>query len=62
MFCFQEKENGFPLILKPTNPDAHITFDNVTFGYTPELKILNSLSLDIKAGQKTAIVGGSGSG
>jgi ATP-binding cassette subfamily B (MDR/TAP) protein 7 len=42
--------------------EAAVTFDNVTFGYLPEQKILNGLSFSVPAGKKVAIVGGSGSG
>eukprot|EP00794_Sanderia_malayensis_P000664 gene664-1332_t len=57
-----EKKDAFPLILKPGSQDAHVVFDNVSFGYIPEQKIIDSMSLEIPAGKKTAIVGGSGSG
>eukprot|EP00112_Aurelia_sp_Birch-Aquarium-sp1_P012007 Seg2521.2 transcript_id=Seg2521.2/GoldUCD/mRNA.D3Y31 product="ATP-binding cassette sub-family B member 7 mitochondrial" protein_id=Seg2521.2/GoldUCD/D3Y31 len=60
--AIKEKENAFPLILPSHSMDSHIVFENVTFGYLPERKILNGLTLDVKAGAKTAIVGGSGSG
>jgi ABC-type multidrug transport system fused ATPase/permease subunit len=44
--------------------DGHIQFKNVQFSYPtrPDLAILNSINLDIKAGQKVALVGASGGG
>ena len=41
---------------------AHIRFEDVMFQYTEGRRILNGLSLDVPAGKKIAIVGGSGSG
>lgn len=51
-------------------PDAHklpvvdgaITFDDVSFGYTPELAVLHTISLDIQPGEIIALVGPSGAG
>ncbi len=56
----KEKEN--PDILEIKNaPD--INFDKVSFAYEgSELKALNSVSLNIKAGKLTALVGASGGG
>ena len=62
LFPLQERKDAFPLILKPGSSNSHVVFDNVTFGYLPERKILNGLSMDIESGKKTAIVGSSGSG
>ncbi|KAJ4406560.1 hypothetical protein N0V91_004502 [Didymella pomorum] len=44
--------------------DANITIENVNFAYPTrhDVKVLDGLSLCIRAGQKTAIVGPSGSG
>ncbi|MFG1498014.1 ABC transporter ATP-binding protein/permease [Saccharospirillum sp. HFRX-1] len=39
-----------------------IEFDEVSFGYHPDRTILKSLNLKIEAGQKVALVGGSGAG
>lgn len=39
-----------------------IEFDRVDFAYQPERPILNNLSLEVKAGQKVAVVGASGAG
>lgn len=39
-----------------------ITFDNVSFSYTPNEKIIKDLSFDVKKGQKIAIVGETGAG
>ena len=39
-----------------------VRFENVVFGYTPEKKILNGISLYAKPGQKIAFVGSTGAG
>ncbi|WFD35905.1 Iron-sulfur clusters transporter atm1, mitochondrial [Malassezia cuniculi] len=41
---------------------GEIRFENVTFGYHPDRPILKNCSFVIPAGQKTALVGSSGSG
>jgi ATP-binding cassette, subfamily B, bacterial len=45
----------------PETP-GDIEFDGVSFGYTPEHKVLDALSLRIRAGKTTGIVGYSGAG
>ena len=57
---------------KPEEPDAdtvpleklsgHIVLDHVSFGYTPEVTVLNDISLYAKPGQKIAFVGSTGAG
>ena len=39
-----------------------ITFENVSFSYTPNEKIIKNLSFDVKKGEKIAIVGETGAG
>ena len=39
-----------------------IIFDNVSFSYTPNEKIIKNLSFDVKKGEKIAIVGETGAG
>jgi len=39
-----------------------ISFENVEFGYTDEISILNGISFNVEAGKRIGIVGGSGSG
>jgi subfamily B ATP-binding cassette protein MsbA len=41
---------------------GHVEFQNVSFSYGNENKILDNLSLSIKAGERVALVGTSGSG
>ena len=48
--------------LNLTSQDTNITFENVVFEYIEGKKILDGLSLDVPAGKRIAIVGGSGSG
>lgn len=55
---------------KPDDDYAHvletasgrIVFDNVSFSYTPDKKLLENINLNIKSGQKVAIVGPTGCG
>ena len=42
--------------------DAAIEFSNVSFGYSADRPILNSISFKIPSGQKVAVVGASGAG
>ena len=39
-----------------------ITFENVSFGYAPNEKVIDNLSFSVKKGQKIAIVGETGAG
>ncbi|KAJ1197383.1 hypothetical protein NDU88_001243 [Pleurodeles waltl] len=48
--------------LQITPQTATIAFDNVYFEYLEGQKVLNGLSFEVPAGNKVAIVGGSGSG
>jgi len=41
---------------------AAVSFDSVSFSYTPGREILHNLSFTVNPGQKVAIVGSSGSG
>jgi ABC-type multidrug transport system fused ATPase/permease subunit len=42
--------------------NGRITFDKVTFGYTPERAVLSDINLDIRPGEVVALVGSSGAG
>ena len=42
--------------------EAHIRFENVSFGYNSERPILRNVSFDIPKNQKVAVVGPSGAG
>ena len=53
-----EKGDGASLV--PLKGD--VRFNNVVFGYVPEKKILNGISLYAKPGQKIAFVGSTGAG
>ncbi|MBQ2756786.1 MAG: ABC transporter ATP-binding protein, partial [Oscillospiraceae bacterium] len=44
------------------NAEGIISFKNVNFGYTPEKQVIFDFNLDIKNGQKIALVGATGSG
>ena len=39
-----------------------ISFDNVHFGYLPDKKVIDGFSMDVKSGEKIAIVGPTGAG
>lgn len=48
--------------VKLENVRGNVTFENVHFGYDPEKIIINNFSVDVKPGQKIAIVGPTGAG
>lgn len=45
-----------------TNTKGNVSFENVTFGYTPEQTIINDFSVEATSGSKIAIVGPTGAG
>lgn len=44
------------------NVKGHVTFENVKFGYSPYKILMNNINIDVKPGQKVAIVGHTGAG
>lgn len=42
--------------------EGAVTFDDVTFGYTPEVTVLRNVSFQVKPGQTIALVGPTGAG
>lgn len=57
---YDDEEN--PSTQQITEIKDGITFENVSFGYTPDETIIKNLSFDVKKGQKIAIVGETGAG
>ena len=45
-----------------TQVEGHVQFEDVHFGYKPDVTIINDFSADVKPGQKIAIVGPTGAG
>lgn len=57
---FEDESN--PSNRQITEIKEGITFENVSFSYTPNEKIIKNLSFDVKKGEKIAIVGETGAG
>lgn len=57
---YDDEEN--PSDKQITQINDNITFENVSFGYSPNEKIIKNLSFDVKKGEKIAIVGETGAG
>jgi ATP-binding cassette subfamily B protein len=57
---FEDEEN--PSTRMITEIKDGISFENVSFSYTPNEKIIKNLSFDVKKGEKIAIVGETGAG
>lgn len=56
------KPGAPPLVLKDRNSGVSVTFDDVSFGYTPERLILDRVSFEIPNATTAGIVGPSGCG
>lgn len=56
----EDEENPSTKQIEGINDE--ITFENVSFGYTPDETIIKNLSFNVKKGQKIAIVGETGAG
>ncbi|HBB44884.1 MAG TPA: ABC transporter [Clostridiales bacterium] len=57
-----EDESHKTLMLDPKTVKGNVDFENICFGYTPEKTIISNFSINIKSGQKVAIVGPTGAG
>lgn len=55
----QQDKPGAPVL---TATRGEVRFDKVSFGYTPERKVLHDVSFVAEAGKTTAIIGSSGAG
>jgi ATP-binding cassette subfamily B protein len=52
-----------PAAYRPARrPEGSIVFDNVTFGYRPDLPVLHGVSFGVRAGESVGVVGWTGSG
>ncbi|WP_300409895.1 ABC transporter ATP-binding protein [Lagierella sp.] len=57
-----EDESDKESILNPKEVRGEVEFEHVSFGYNPGKCIINDFSVDVKGGQKVAIVGPTGAG
>lgn len=57
-----ENESNKTKRLLPSQVKGNIEFDNIKFGYDKSKIIINDFSVNVKAGQKVAIVGPTGAG
>jgi len=55
----EEPDDGKPLL---EDPDGSVLFDNISFSYVPEKPLLTDITIDVKPGQRVAIVGPTGCG
>ena len=61
-FIEMEEEEENPSTKKLETFENEITFDNISFGYTEDEKIIDNFSLTVKKGEKIAIIGETGAG
>ncbi|MEG0379747.1 MAG: ABC transporter ATP-binding protein, partial [Eubacterium sp.] len=45
-----------------TNPKGNVNFEHVRFGYSPDHMLMNDININIRSGEKIAIVGPTGAG
>lgn len=61
MDCKPEDDNG-NILLQSADVKGDVTFDKVNFGYVQDKTVLKNFSIDVKTGQKIALVGPTGAG
>ena len=55
----EESDAGKPSL---EDPDGSVLFDSISFSYVPEKPLLRDITIDVKPGQRVAIVGPTGCG
>ncbi|MDB5085392.1 MAG: multidrug transporter ATP-binding protein [Bacilli bacterium] len=58
----QEEPADLPHAIPLENPQGHVVFDDVSFGYRPDVPILKQISFESIKGSSTALVGPTGAG
>lgn len=58
----QEEHDDTPNAITLENPKGHVVFENVSFGYRPDVPILKNVSFEAVVGSSTALVGSTGAG
>jgi ATP-binding cassette, subfamily B, multidrug efflux pump len=51
-----------PQAVELKNPKGHVVFENVSFGYRPDVPIIKNVSFEARIGSSTALVGPTGAG
>lgn len=58
----QEEPEDNPTAIELENPKGHVVFENVSFGYRPDVPILKNVSFEAQVGSSNALVGPTGAG
>lgn len=58
----QEESVDPPHAVRLDNPKGHVVFENVSFGYRPDVPILKNISFEADIGSSNALVGPTGAG
>jgi len=65
VFAFLNEEEESPDYTTPATTEkikGHVRFENVHFGYDPDVQVIRDFTAEVKPGQKIAIVGHTGAG
>lgn len=58
----KEETADVPEAISLENPKGHVVFENVDFGYRPDVPILKNITFEAGEGSSTALVGPTGAG
>ena len=58
----EEEQPDAKECILPSDRSGQVTFENVTFGYTPDRLLMHGINFTVKPGQKVAVVGPTGAG